>query len=98
MRRTTTVLLTSALLSAATMSVAEADTPGCVSKREFNRVSVGMAQARVHRIFDTAGEQTGLGAPNVLYYYKSCRSAGGVVQVTYDSNLRVVGKSGYWFN
>ena len=34
---------------------AQADTPGCVTKGEFDRVHNGMRISRVHRVFDTAG-------------------------------------------
>lgn len=80
-----------------TSATATADTPGCVSRHEFGRIQVGMSQTRVHKIFDTAGAPTRLGAPNIIYSYRPCRSAGGVVQVSYDANLRVVGRTGNWF-
>lgn len=77
---------------------AAADTPRCVSKREFSRIHLGMGQPRVHRIFDTAGAFTGLGAPNSIYHYRSCGSGGGSVQISYDTDLRVVSKAGSWFS
>ena len=43
---------------------ARADTPGCVTRKEFKRVSIGMLKRRVHRIFDTSGIR-------VSWYYDS---------------------------
>jgi hypothetical protein len=34
---------------------ASADTPGCVTRAEFDRVHKGMTKKRVHRIFDFHG-------------------------------------------
>lgn len=98
MRRLASITLGVVMAVPAMSGAANADTPGCVSKREFNRIAVGMGQPRVHRIFDTVGNRTGLGGPNVVYHYRPCGSAGGIVQVSYNSNLRVVGKSGNWFS
>jgi hypothetical protein len=36
---------------------AAADTPGCVSRAEFDQVTHGMSRARVHEIFDIDGKQ-----------------------------------------
>ena len=44
------------VVAAATLAVtptAHADTPGCVSRHEFDRVVKGMTTAKVHLIFDT---------------------------------------------
>ena len=76
---------------------AHADTPGCVSKREYNRIPNGMATAQVHRIFDTAGAVTGLGAPNEVRHYRPCARS-GLVQVTYSPRGLVVDKSGQWLD
>jgi hypothetical protein len=42
-------------LSLLAVPAAQADTPGCVSRQEYYRISVGMKMARVHAIFDTSG-------------------------------------------
>jgi hypothetical protein len=34
---------------------AEADSPGCVTRAEYGRVTQGMARGKVHDIFDTKG-------------------------------------------
>lgn len=73
---------------------AQADTPGCVTKGEFARAKKGMLKARVHRIFDTSGSETGLGDFETRHY-DPC-AAGGVVQVTYRDNGRLKSKSGNW--
>lgn len=47
-----------------TAAPAQADTPGCVSRNEFGLVKKGWTKARVHRLFDTSGQQ---------YYYSSAQ-------------------------
>lgn len=96
MRRYATLLLSTALLSAGATSAAVADTPRCVSRHEYGKVATGMSMTRVHKIFDTAGTKTGLGAPNSLYYYDTCTGR-GVVQVIYNDSLKVVSKNGRFF-
>lgn len=51
---------------------------------------------KVHQIFDTAGDKTGLGAPNQLYYYETCTGR-GMVQVVYTQQGRVVSKNARFF-
>ena len=89
-----TLVAVTATLGAAPM--AQADTPRCVSRHEYDRVAKGMTMTKVHAIFDTNGKKTGLGAPNQLYYYRPCTSQ-GVVQVVYTQAGRVVSKSAHWF-
>ena len=74
----------------------QADTPGCVTKGEFKRAKKGMTKAKVHRIFDTSGFETGLGDLETRHY-DPC-AAGGVVQVTYRDNGRLKSKSGSWIS
>jgi hypothetical protein len=73
-----------------------ADTPRCVSKHEFERVDKGMTITKVHRIFDTEGDGTALGAPNQIRYYKTCRAL-GQVEVIYSPWGRVISKGANWF-
>lgn len=75
---------------------AQADTPGCVTKGEFKRAKKGTPKAKVHRIFDTEGFDTGLGDLETRHY-DPC-NAGGVVQVTYRANGRLKSKSGSWIS
>ena len=68
---------------------ASADTPRCVTLKEYRQVHQGMTRARVHRIFDVRGESAGGGAGGYTLWYPSCRSvrAGGGdigAYVTYD--------------
>lgn len=56
-----------------------ADTPGCVTHREYRAVTIGMLQPRVHRIFDTTGKSIG-GGRNYRKY-PACGS--GTVYVDY---------------
>ncbi len=59
--------------------VAQADTPGCVTKREYRHVHKNDSIRRVHRIFDTRGwlqeKGTSGGYPAKLRFYKACPSA-----------------------
>ncbi|WP_457185337.1 hypothetical protein [Nocardioides sp. P5_E3] len=75
---------------------AQADTPGCVSRHEFNRVVKGMTMTRAHRIFDIEGVVTGLGTPNELRYYGTCTGR-GMVQVVFSPRDRVVSKDARFF-
>lgn len=82
--------------------VAQADTPGCVTKSEYRHVHKGDSIRRVHRIFDTRGrlqeKGTSGGYPAKLRIYKACRSAPyPAVAVAYkkkaDGVWRLVAKS-----
>jgi hypothetical protein len=82
--------------------VAQADTPGCVTKSEYRHVHKGDSIRRVHRIFDTRGrlqeKGTSGGYPAKLRIYKACRSAPyPAVAVSYkkkaDGVWRLVAKS-----
>lgn len=89
-----TLIALTATLGAAPM--VQADTPRCVSRYEYGRVVKGMTMTKVHQIFDTAGDKTGLGAPNQLYYYETCTGR-GMVQVIYTQQGRVVSKDARFF-
>jgi hypothetical protein len=58
---------------------------GCVTRREFHRVDVGMRQARVRAIFDTSGRAIHRGPHREEYAYDPCSNV-GVVFVTYRQN------------
>ncbi len=96
MRRIALVSLVAVLTSVGGATVAHADTPRCVSRHEYSRVVKGMTMTKVHSIFDTAGELTGLGAPNELRYYKTCTGR-GMVQVIFSPRDRVVSKDARFF-
>ena len=96
MRRTALISLVTALVSLGGTPPAQADTPRCVSRHEYSRVVKGMTMTKVHNIFDTAGDKTGLGAPNQLYYYQTCTGR-GMVQVIYTQRGRVVSKDARFF-
>lgn len=53
-------------------SPAAADTPGCVTQREFDQVHRGMRMAHVHHVFDTAGRVASRDAGRMHRYYKIC--------------------------
>ena len=79
---------------------AAADTAGCVSRVEYRKVHDGMTKKRVHRIFDTRGQQSWAMSSGGRYYesrdYKPCTSPRwGFVWVDYI-NGRVDAKTVYW--
>lgn len=57
---------------AVTAGPAAADTPGCVTKKEYRKVHRGMTKRRVHRIFDTRGWFADGGAGGYSRVYRSC--------------------------
>ena len=97
MRRLAPAVLISLIVSLSTTTAASADTPGCVSRHEYNRIAKGMRMAKVHAIFDTKGASTGLGGATPLYYYPTC-ARNSQVQVSYNAKNRVVSKSANWFS
>lgn len=82
-----------AALAAITVSVAAlgiepppaagADTPGCVSEAEYLQVSIGMAKARVHQIFDTRGKFLDGAAGGYTRGYRECGNTDNLVIVEY---------------
>lgn len=96
MRPPAAASLLATLVMAVTSPAASADTPRCVSRYEYSRISKGMPMDKVHRIFDTTGNLTGLGDPNQIRHYRPCTPQ-GVVQVTYTQAGRVVSKSAQFF-
>lgn len=92
MRHATITTVLAVLPALVVVPTAAADTPGCVSKHEYARVAKGMTMTQVHRIFDTEGNEIGLGEPpNRIRYYRPCRVA-GQVEVVFNAVDRVVRK------
>jgi len=86
------VLTTTAVSSfglVALAPAATADTPRCVSRKEFRKVDRGMRKQRVHRIFDTRGEFGDGGAGGYSRLYKVCRPGFYVVVEYADGPRRV---------
>jgi hypothetical protein len=88
----------------ALVPTASADTPGCVTKAEFRKVSKGDGIRRVHRIFDTKGKQTAYMSGSAYYpawqsrQYRGCPSY-SIVSVDYERKAgvwRVVSKFAVW--
>lgn len=57
---------------------AQADTPGCVTAKEYRAAKTGMTPRRVGRIFDTTGEPLDGGAGGYTQGYQRC-SGGGII-------------------
>jgi hypothetical protein len=50
-----------------------ADTPGCVTKKEYRKIHKGMTKKRVHRIFDTPRHWLIVSSDGkYTYTYQSC--------------------------
>jgi hypothetical protein len=96
MRCITTAVLLTAIVTGGTTSAAGADTPRCVSRHEYTRVTKGMTVTKVEKIFDFEGTVTGLGAPNELRYYATCTGR-GKVQIVYSPRGRVISKGARFF-
>jgi hypothetical protein len=56
-------------------SPGHADTPGCVTKAEFQQAPKGMRIIRVHAIFDTSGRFLDGGAGGFARRYRFCEGA-----------------------
>ncbi len=90
-------VLTSAPLVLANPAWA-ADTPGCVTRAEFKKVSKGMTKQRVTRIFDNRGKLSSYYAYDGDVYttreYNPCAKYASIY-VDYKNGL-VKSKNGYW--
>ena len=104
MRKTIAAAIATLALAGVGADVALADTPGCVTRKEFRRVEKGMRMSRVHAIFDTAGKQAWYMSGSYGYpaeqgrEYKPC-PAYSHVEVDYKRKSgvwRVTGKLAYW--
>lgn len=91
-------LLSAVLLSAAmttgtlvvTATPASADTPRCVTHKEYRQVHKGMKKSRVHRIFDNRGEFADGAVGGYTRFYGSCEArwsggGDGGAYVTYST-------------
>lgn len=84
------------------VDVAQADTAGCVSKREFKNVKRGFTKKRVHRIFDTKGKQFSWfnvgGDTYESREYRACTVSFGIHGTVYMdyTNNRVDSKMAIW--
>ncbi len=109
MRKLTSVAAAFTLAMGTVLAVgapADADTAGCVTKREFGRVAKGWSKARVHRVFDTRGTQSAFfGASSFSpaeewREYRACRNPQySMVQVDYEKRAgvwRVSDKTAFW--
>lgn len=96
MRRIALMCVLAALATLTPVPGASADTPRCVSRHEYGRVTEGMTATRVHRIFDIEGSVTGLGAPNEVRHYATCTGR-GMVQVVFSPRGRVLSKDARFF-
>jgi hypothetical protein len=84
--RGTAGLLIVAGAALAPISVAEADTPGCVTLKEFRSIEPGMHVGKVARRFDTKGEPGRITAGAVIATtrkYQKCSDDGSKVKVDY---------------
>jgi hypothetical protein len=74
--------------------VAQADSPGCVSKGEYAHVHRGMRMSQVHRLFDTDGRvDLSIGRVSIRKYRPCPRHS--LVKVSYRRG-RVSAKAALW--
>ena len=73
---------------------AQADTPGCVSKGEFDHVHTGMSMSRVHRLFDTNGRLGVAASGFSIRKYRPCPRH-SFVRVSYRKG-HVTAKAALW--
>lgn len=99
-------VLVATALAATTLVVAppaSADTPGCVTRAEFQAAKKGMTKPKVHGIFDTAGERMSIassgGYSSEIRSYTTCSPYSSVV-VAWDKNpgkdWKLSAKSAVW--
>lgn len=78
MKKTLIGLVTAAAVLSPILSVpsAQADTPGCVTRREFRRVDTSGRDAwtrkHVARVFDTKGHVVSVGGNQITVSYHTC--------------------------
>lgn len=88
-------LASSLLVGAATLatvlaptSATAADTPGCTTRAEFGRITVGMSMPRVVKILDTNGSSTGIvegpGYDTTGRLYRKCGTLPALASVNYQ--------------
>jgi hypothetical protein len=71
-------------VSTLAMPAAQADTPGCVSHKEFRRIDMGDSRHRVNHVFDTSGDLIADHGRRTEYAYDTCGAA--VVFVEYAND------------
>lgn len=74
-------------LACANAPVAEAQTPGCVSQYELQRIDVGWQMARVHRVFDARGIFASWDWQErdvQIRSYRLCRNDGQTMRARYE--------------
>src|SRR5688572_3955510 len=74
---------------------ASADTPGCVTRKEYRAVTKGMSKSAVHAKFDTAGKRQAIATTSgytvEIRSYRTC-SPYSAVSISYE-NGRLSAKS-----
>jgi hypothetical protein len=68
---------------------------GCVTKKEYKKVKTGMAKAKVHKIFGTAGKREFKRGGGEGRSYQACTSKKGRIGIVYGGN-KVAGKAAQW--
>jgi hypothetical protein len=70
---------------------AEADTPRCVTAREFRQVQPGMPKRRVHRVFDTRGRRAAFArvgrVTSESRHYRPCRRRTAIAVAFHNHRL-----------
>jgi hypothetical protein len=82
---------------------AQADTPGCVTRKEYRKVKQGWTKARVDRRFDTDGNRVAIASSGAfktsVWNYRAC-SRLSAVSIAYDKHgthpWKELAKSAVW--
>lgn len=98
MRKVLCALVLAVVSTCVAVPAAQADTPRCVSKREFRHVHRGMSKGRVHHVFDVKGRRVSFsrhdGTTSEIRRYRPCRRR-SAVSVAF-SNGHLSAKSAVW--
>ena len=84
MKRFAAVAAVVAMLSVIAVATASADTPGCVSHKEFRRIENGDPHHRVNHVFDTRGDEISEHGARTEFAYPTC--GGATVFVDYAND------------
>ena len=72
------------VLSVLAVGTASADTPGCVSRKEFRRISAGDSRHHVTTVFDTSGREISAHGARSERAYPTC--SGATVFINYAND------------
>jgi len=87
--KTIATIIAGLVLSLVGILPASADTPHCVTAREFSRVHLGDSRAHVRRVFDVRGHRARLGN-DPMTRFRACGGGAAWVEFEREDGRRVV--------